>query len=100
MSYHCARCKGTNVQHAMWVNPNTDEVFDEFGSWCAGDNSWCEDCEAHTDLVGTDNAPALTEEQIRVLRIFAEDEEGFRLSNASATDLADACKAALAALGK
>jgi hypothetical protein len=34
----------------MWVQLNSNEVLDEFGSWCAGDNSWCGDCGDHTDL--------------------------------------------------
>lgn len=50
-SYWCARCGGTNVQHAMWVDVNTDEVHDAFGSWCNGDNSWCHDCGEHTQLL-------------------------------------------------
>jgi hypothetical protein len=49
--YVCAKCGSDNVQHAMWVNVNTNEVHDIFGSWCHGDNSWCEDCEEHTQLV-------------------------------------------------
>jgi hypothetical protein len=47
----CAVCGSENVQHAMWVSVNTGDVHDDFGSWCSGDNSWCEDCEEHTDLV-------------------------------------------------
>ena len=46
----CARCGGENVEHAMWVRLNTEEVLDVFGSWCHGDNSWCDDCEDHTDI--------------------------------------------------
>ena len=47
----CAVCGSENVQHAMWVNVNTSEVLGEFGTWCDGDNSWCEDCDEHTELV-------------------------------------------------
>lgn len=53
----CAVCGSQAVQHAMWVNVNTDEVNDEFGTWCNGDNSWCEDCSDHTELVEREIAP-------------------------------------------
>lgn len=43
--YRCARCGGVNVSHAMWVDLNTDEVGDVFGSWCEDDSSSCADCE-------------------------------------------------------
>ena len=46
----CQDCGGTNVQQAYWVAPNTDEVIELFGSWCNGDNSWCEDCGDHTEI--------------------------------------------------
>ena len=47
----CSVCGSENVQHAMWVSVNTGDVNDEFGTWCSGDNSWCEDCGEHTELV-------------------------------------------------
>ena len=35
----------------MWVNLNNlNEVLDDFGSWCNGDNSWCDDCQDHTEI--------------------------------------------------
>ena len=45
--YRCAECKGTNIQVAMWVNPNTYEVHGDYGSWGNYDTHWCEDCEEH-----------------------------------------------------
>jgi len=53
--YVCAVCGSENVQHAMWVAVNTGDVNDDFGSWCAGDNSWCDDCEEHTGLVARES---------------------------------------------
>jgi hypothetical protein len=50
MPFKCKRCGGTNVQHAMWVLLNTNEPKDDFGSWCNGDNSWCSDCDDHTEI--------------------------------------------------
>ena len=47
----CAVCGSEDVQHAMWVNVNTKEVFEDFGTWCSGDNNWCEQCEEHTEIV-------------------------------------------------
>jgi len=35
----------------MWVNLNNlNEVLDDFGSWCNGGNSWCDDCQDHTEI--------------------------------------------------
>ncbi len=48
--HYCRACGGTNVQHAVWVRLNTNEVLEAFGSWCYGDNSWCEDCETHVQI--------------------------------------------------
>jgi len=53
----CAKCGGTNVQHAMWVSLNEGDdgcIVDTFGSWCDGDNSWCNDCDEPTQLVDRD----------------------------------------------
>jgi hypothetical protein len=47
----------------------------------------------------TNNAPALTAEQIRVLEAFAVYTGNFRCTNTQARDLAEACAAALRALG-
>lgn len=51
LMYVCKECGGKNVQHVAWVSTNTHEVRDDYGTWCHGDNSWCEDCEEHTQLV-------------------------------------------------
>lgn len=55
--YRCARCHGREVQHAMWVHLNTNEVLSPFGTWCWGDNSWCQDCDDHTDIIDGEDAP-------------------------------------------
>jgi hypothetical protein len=47
----CGACGGSNVEVAAWVNPNTGEVVDEFGSWDSLDTNWCHDCDAHVELV-------------------------------------------------
>lgn len=49
--YVCEACGSEDVEHAMWVNVNTKEVFEDFGSWCNGDNSYCNSCDEHTELV-------------------------------------------------
>ena len=46
----CGECGGQNVQHAMWVRVNTDEVVDSFGTWNFDGSAWCEDCETHVLL--------------------------------------------------
>jgi|TARA_R110002110_G_scaffold1445_3_gene6173 hypothetical protein len=45
MMYRCQECNGTNVNIAVWVNPNTDERLDD-----AALDPWCEDCEEHAKL--------------------------------------------------
>ncbi len=47
----CERCRGGNVQHAMWVRLNNNSVLDEYGTWCHGENNWCDDCKDHTRIV-------------------------------------------------
>lgn len=44
--YRCSSCKSTNVEHVMWVCPNSDEVGEVFGTWNQQDTSFCNDCEA------------------------------------------------------
>jgi hypothetical protein len=58
--YVCCKCGSTEVQHAMWVELNTDTVRDPFGTWCYVDeavrrghtsgNSWCNGCDKHTRI--------------------------------------------------
>ncbi len=50
MIFSCEVCGGTNVQHAMWVDLNTDKIEDDYGSWCGDGNSWCCDCQEHTPI--------------------------------------------------
>ena len=44
---YCKVCGGTNVQYAAWVNPNTNEVLECFGTPNYGDNTYCVDCDAN-----------------------------------------------------
>lgn len=46
----CTKCGGTNVQVAMWVRPNTEEILEDFGSWEETDTKYCEDCDDNTQL--------------------------------------------------
>ena len=55
--YICAVCGCRDVQHAMWVGVNEGTVHEDFGSWCAGDNSYCPEC----DVAGRDAHPQLSE---------------------------------------
>lgn len=49
-AYTCAECHGANVSHVMWVRLNEDSPEDVFGSWCDGENSWCDDCDKHVPI--------------------------------------------------
>jgi hypothetical protein len=53
----CAVCGSLDVQYAVWHSPNTGEVFDLFGSWNAGDNTFCATC----DIEGRDPNPPLVD---------------------------------------
>lgn len=54
----CCVCGSLNVQYAVWHSPNTGVTHDMFGSWNAGDSSFCEDC----DVEGRDPNPSLMHE--------------------------------------
>lgn len=45
--YKCKKCGSAKVQHAMWVELNTERVHDTFGTWNHDDNSFCPNCEEH-----------------------------------------------------
>jgi hypothetical protein len=72
----CAECGSLNVQYAVWMSANTGETHDVFGSWNAGDNTFCEDC----DMEGRDPNPRLMHQsenpkeykRLRVLRVKEE----------------------------
>lgn len=47
---YCTECGGTNVQVAAWINPNTNEVLDDFGSPGEKDTQYCADCDGPCEL--------------------------------------------------
>jgi hypothetical protein len=47
----CADCGSANVECAMWVNPNTEEVSGDFGTFNADYSTYCNDCDEHRTLV-------------------------------------------------
>ena len=53
-------CGSLRVDYAVWYSPNTGEVGDLFGSWNAGDNTFCVDC----DIEGRDANPDLLDHSI------------------------------------
>ena len=48
---YCTKCGSADVQHAVWMQSNTGEVVDDFGSFNEPDSSWCNACESHATLV-------------------------------------------------
>lgn len=46
----CTVCKGTAVQIPVWINPNTHEIHDDFGSFNQEEARWCETCQDHCSL--------------------------------------------------
>lgn len=54
----CSRCGGIDVSYAVWYHPNAADTTGEiFGSWNAGDNTFCDDCDEPTDLVDKSAEP-------------------------------------------
>jgi hypothetical protein len=51
----CAECGSLDVQYAVWYAPNEGIPHDHFGSWNAGDNTFCATC----DIEGRDPNPNL-----------------------------------------
>ena len=56
----CAVCGSTNIEYAVWHNPNTGTIGELFGSWNAGDNTFCADC----DMEGRDPNPPLLDQSL------------------------------------
>lgn len=40
----CSVCGSLLVEYTVWYDPNTRETGEMFGSWNAGDNTFCADC--------------------------------------------------------
>ncbi len=57
-SVWCSRCGGTKVQCHDWVDPNAGTIVGDFGTpWnqaASRGESWCGDCEDHTELTNED----------------------------------------------
>lgn len=53
----CSKCGGTGVEYAAWIDANTGDVNDHFGSWNAGDNTFCRDCNENTNLIFKGSEP-------------------------------------------
>lgn len=47
----CANCGGSNVQVVAWLDPNTEEAGEYFGSWDETDTKYCADCDQHVLLI-------------------------------------------------
>lgn len=60
----CATCGSIHVEYAVWYSPNTGETGEIFGSWNAGDNTFCADCDMedrnpNSDLLDEGEDPVL-----------------------------------------
>lgn len=61
----CSVCGGANVEHAFWVDPNTDDVSDVFGTWNEEDAVFCHDCDANHDIVSPEDFRATLPKKYR-----------------------------------
>lgn len=82
VSYVCSVCGGSNVEHAFWVDPNTDRVLDEFGTWNYDDNVFCHDCAENYDIVAPREFRDALPEEYR-----ATYKDGVRLSDDALVEL-------------
>jgi hypothetical protein len=48
MKWICNKCKGTNIETKVWVDPNDDTILDSCGE--EYEDNWCRDCEEHTEF--------------------------------------------------
>lgn len=53
--FKCKECGSDSVQHAYWVELNEERLDEPYGSWCEHDNSWCHNCQEHTEIVEEDD---------------------------------------------
>ena len=56
----CAACGSLQVEYAVWYSPNTGQSGEIFGSWNAGDNTFCADC----DMEGRNPNPSLLDSSV------------------------------------
>ncbi len=74
--WFCSACRQPTVQHAMWVDCNTSEPFDEFGTWNHYGSTYChnDECEAEDiKILDRDGlAELLQEEKEQEIRIDTE----------------------------
>jgi hypothetical protein len=47
----CGDCGSENVEYVAWYNPTTEEVGESFGTFNYGDNSYCNECDDHKDII-------------------------------------------------
>ncbi len=45
----CKKCRSRNVARLKWVNPNTDEIYNNV--YAGIDTEWCMDCRDETTII-------------------------------------------------
>ena len=80
ISYVCEHCGSANVEHAHWVNPNTDRVSDIYGTWNYDDVRFCNDCDEAYALVDLEDFRESLSPSMR-----KRYKDGVRLSDADRT---------------
>lgn len=48
---HCSECGSSDVEIMAWVDPNTDKYIADVDGDMSAESCWCDNCEAHTNLV-------------------------------------------------
>lgn len=46
----CSVCGSEDIEMVHWVNPNTKEIHELFGSFGESDTSWCHKCDDHVRM--------------------------------------------------
>ena len=64
----CKECGSAEVQSVAWIDPNKQEILDDFGSWGEIDTKFCSRCDDHVKLEddGVMNKKTKTQRAVRI----------------------------------
>lgn len=57
----CEMCGSSNVQKKVWIDANTNQLAQSDNRDLHPDDTWCNNCEAHTGLTHQEDFQTLNE---------------------------------------
>lgn len=63
--YRCKYCGSANVQHAMWVNLNSNNILEPYGTW--NEAAFCADCQEHSCIEPEPEEPEEPKKPVQTL---------------------------------